>query len=500
MSSYRWLLTTFAVHACAVLIAITAPSAAIAKPFEIEVVDADTGRGVPLVELQTVNLLRYVTDSAGRVAFDEPGLMDTRVFFGVSSHGYESPNAGFGAKGVVLDVKSGGKAQVRLKRINIAERLYRITGGGIYADSVILGHDVPLEHPVINALVLGQDSVQPCIYKDQLYLFWGDTNRPAHPLGHFQMAGATALLPEQGGLSPDVGINLNYFVGENGFSRPTAPLKEPGVVWVDGVLAVKDADGHEHMVSHYSRRPGLTGEHEHGLMVWNDEKNIFERLHALEGKTNWRHPRGQPTRVTTSDGDYFYFAMPFAITRVKATYEAVIDPLAYESLAAVEENGKATIRWQKDIKPLEQQQEAQLIKAGKLAPEDARLQLVDAATDKPVIMHICTVRHNDFRNKWILIGVQIGGDSSFLGEVWYAESEHIDGPWTKGVKVATHNKYSFYNPVHQYFLDREGGRYIYFEGTYSHTFSGNERPTPRYDYNQIMYRLDLADPRLKAAQ
>jgi hypothetical protein len=27
-------------------------------------------------------------------------------------------------------------------------------------------------------------------------------------------------------------------------------------------------------------------------------------------------------------------------------------------------------------------------------------------------------------------------------------------------------------------------------------FSGNPDKTPRYDYNQVMYRLDLADPRL----
>jgi hypothetical protein len=28
-------------------------------------------------------------------------------------------------------------------------------------------------------------------------------------------------------------------------------------------------------------------------------------------------------------------------------------------------------------------------------------------------------------------------------------------------------------------------------------FSGNKNPTPRYDYNQIMYRLELGDERLK---
>ncbi len=35
-----------------------------------------------------------------------------------------------------------------------------------------------------------------------------------------------------------------------------------------------------------------------------------------------------------------------------------------------------------------------------------------------------------------------------------------------------------------------------FEGTYTATFSGNKDPTPRYDYNQVMYQLDLSDQRL----
>ena len=64
----------------------------------------------------------------------------------------------------------------------------------------------------------------------------------------------------------------------------------------------------------------------------------------------------------------------------------------------------------------------------------------------------------------------------------------------------SHDKYSFYNPVHHAFFDQDGGRVIYFEGTYTTAFSGNPTPTPRYDYNQIMYRLELDDPRLKNAQ
>jgi hypothetical protein len=43
----------------------------------------------------------------------------------------------------------------------------------------------------------------------------------------------------------------------------------------------------------------------------------------------------------------------------------------------------------------------------------------------------------------------------------------------------------------------DGGRVIYLEGSYVNTFSGNPHPTPYHEYNQPMYRLDLADPRLK---
>src|SRR5689334_2563029 len=54
-------------------------------PFAIGVVDAETGRGVPLVELKTTNDICYYTDSNGLVAFREPGLMGTRVHFTVAS-------------------------------------------------------------------------------------------------------------------------------------------------------------------------------------------------------------------------------------------------------------------------------------------------------------------------------------------------------------------------------------------------------------------------------
>jgi hypothetical protein len=55
--------------------------------FGIEVVDQDTLRGVPMVELLTTSGIRLYTDSNGLIAFYEPGLMNRKVWFAVSAHG-----------------------------------------------------------------------------------------------------------------------------------------------------------------------------------------------------------------------------------------------------------------------------------------------------------------------------------------------------------------------------------------------------------------------------
>src|SRR5215831_710468 len=164
-------------------------------PFAIEVVNDQTGRGVPLVELTTTSNVTYITDSAGIVAFDEPGLMNQTVFFHIKSHGYEFPKDGFGYRGKALAIAQGGKAELKIKRINIAERLYRMTGAGIYRDSLLVGRAVAVRQPVLNGQVLGSDSVVNAVYHGKIYWFWGDTNRPSYPLGNFNVPGAVSLLP-----------------------------------------------------------------------------------------------------------------------------------------------------------------------------------------------------------------------------------------------------------------------------------------------------------------
>jgi hypothetical protein len=215
--------------------------------FIITVVDEQTGRGVPLIELKTTNDLRMWTDSAGVVAFLEPGLMNQRVFFHISGHGYEFPKDGFGIAGKAFDVTPGGSASVKIKRVNIAQRLYRLTGGGIYRDSVLAGLKPPIKEPLLNAKVFGQDSIQRVIYNGKIHWFWGDTNRPAYPLGHFGMSGAISELPANGGLDPSLGVDYRYFTGQDGFARPTVPGEN--LRWIDGLVVLKDDARKERLVA-----------------------------------------------------------------------------------------------------------------------------------------------------------------------------------------------------------------------------------------------------------
>ena len=83
------------------------------------------------------------------------------------------------------------------------------------------------------------------------------------------------------------------------------------------------------------------------------------------------------------------------------------------------------------------------------------------------------------------------------GDVYYSEARAPQGPWRCVKRVVHHEKYNFYNVAHHPFFDKDGGRVIYFEGTYTTTFIEGARPTPLYDYNQIMYKLSLDDVRLR---
>lgn len=476
---------------------------------EIRLLDAETGRGVPLVEIETVNGLSFVTDNAGRVAFREPGLMNREVYFTVRSHGYEMKKDGFGFAGMKITPKAGHVSEIRIARKNIAERLCRLTGEGLNRDTLLLGHPPPAKEN--NGRVAGQDSVQAVVYKGNTHWIWGDTSRIEYPLGLFRTAGATTPVFDSK-FDPAAGIPFGYLTDpKSGFVRAMMPLAErpEGVIWIFSLAVVPDERGVEKLIGHYSRRKGLADELEHGFALFNDKKQIFEPAKQLPLTEKWRRPNGHPIRFEENGTKWLLFGSPNPNVRVPATLKDVLNSEKYEAFTCRRENGDVDLspdgspvwRWQKSQPPIDSKTERDLVKGGKLPAKHARFCPADASgAEDRILLHSGTVRWNEHRRRWVLIAGQSFGKSSVLGEVWYGEAEHPTGPFPTAVKIVTHDRQSFYNVCHHAFLDRDGGRTIHFEGTYTNDFSGNPAKTPRYNYNQVLYRLDLDSPALKPAR
>jgi hypothetical protein len=477
---------------------------------EIRVIDPATGRGVPLVDLETVNKLHFVTDDLGRVAFQEPGLMGREIFFHIRSHGHEFPADGFGFRGLRIVPRAGETVTIELPRTTLAERVCRLTGEGKLRDSILLGR-LPLPVAPLPGGVAGQDSVQAVPYGGEIHWFWGDTHRMSYPLGLFRTAGATTPRPDSSAppIDPIVGMGYRVFTAPAteaepaGFARAMMPLPErpEGVIWIDGVCVVPDDSGRERMLAHYSRRKGLEEELEQGIAIWDEASATFVVARQLPLDETWRRPSTHALVFDEAGRSWLLFGAPTPNVRVPATLRAVLDPEAYEAFSCASDDGQPRLgpdgapqwRWQQAFPPTSAADERRWVDTGKLRADQARFLPADAGNEgHHVRLHSGTVAWNRFVQRWILVAGEIGGTTSHLGEVWYAEAEEPTGPFTHAVKILTHDRQSFYNVCHHEFLDRDGGRTIHFEGTYTHDFSGNPLATPRADYNQILYRLDLA--------
>jgi len=429
--------------------------------FQIRIVDRDTGRGVPMVSFTTNNHIVCISDSNGIVAWNEPGLMDRDVYFRIESPGYRFPDGGR-----VIHVVRGGKEELRIQRLEIAERLYRVTGQGIYRDSALTGFPVPVREPVLNSEVLGQDTVRVAPYHGKLFWLWGDTDRAGRPYGNFATTSATSELPGSGGLDPSLGVDLKYFTNPDGFVKPMCPWPIDGLKWLHALLTVHDPSGAERLVARYDSIGKQSKSNESGLAVFNDNAQEFERLAVFPKPDPEVSPEGVPPfRVRSGGADYFYFCdpRPTPVVRVRADWKSIQDLDAYEVFDG---------QW----------------KPSTTLPKK-RSTWLDVETGESVSADT-KVEWNAYRKRWI------GISQRNPGEVWYAEADTPVGPWVYTTRVASHDGYFFYWPVRHPFFDQAGGRIIYFEGTYTDTFSGKPVITPRYNYNQLMYRLSLDDSRL----
>lgn len=467
--------------------------------FAIRVVDGQTGRGVPLIELRGLNRVSYYTDSEGWIAFYEPGLMDTDVFFEVSGPGYRFEDSFFDWRGTVLHTEPGGQATLAVTRHNVAERLYRITGSGIYRDTVLLGKQPPIENANLNGRVMGQDTVIAAPYRDQLYWFWGDTFGAAGL--NFSVSGATSPLP--GRLDVAEGIPLTYFERDSGLAKEMCPFGS-GMTWIDW-LAVLGQGADERLYARYSRMQSLGEAAEWGYAVFDDERAVFDKVAEIAVRPDvQQHYSQHPFHARVAGDAYIY--LPTTLCRFRAERGHLLDPSQYAYFTCLEAGarfdaqnpalvrdgqGRLVYDWKQDTDAIGFARQRALIENGLMKREEALFQLRDVETGAWIEPYPGSVFWNEFRQRWILF------TQGAPGTVYYSEAQTPMGPWAHAVKIISHENYNFYNVTQHPFFDHEDGRVIFFEGTYVNTFTDNPEKTPWYDYNQILYRLALDDPALQ---
>jgi len=488
--------------------------------FRIAVVDRDTGRGIPAVELRTTDDRSFFTDSAGVVAVLDPDLLGRRVFFEVRSFGYEYEERSFGRPGIALDVAPGDTAVLEMKRHNVAERLYRATGSGVYRHSELLGEDVPLQTRDRPVVPTGMDSALATVYRNMLFWIWGDTNVLSAPLGNFRTTAARSELPEQARLDPLVGIEFDYLL-EGGRLRPMLEDDHP-VIWLTALRSTRDAKGAERLFATYRKVERGMKVVEQGLGEFDDEAGRFRILSRYPDDAPIV-PSGVVFRHTEQGDSHLHYDMH---VRSPDTAEDVRDLASYEAYTplrpgrrlsvdgadALERDSDGNLRWgwKKNTAPVPPDAWNDLVQKGALDPRELPYRLIDVETGEAVIPQAGSIHWNEHRRRWIMIRSRVHGSDSFLGEVYYFEADTPLGPWAYGRKIVTHSMpapswnraaerltYTFYNPVHHPELDRAKGREILFEGTMSVRFTRSPAPRiPGYNYNQMMYRLDLDDPRV----
>lgn len=446
-------------------LALLVSLAASGDPCRIEVVEQGTGWPVPLVELRTTNMVRFVTDNAGVIAFDLPEQMGRETWFDVIGHGYEAPKDGFGMKGFRVTPEAGKTIRLELRRTMPAKRLGRLTGAGLFAESQKLGRELDWKESGI----AGCDSVQNAVHRGKLFWAWGDTLVSRYPLGIFDMTSATTPVQPMKSFEPPLRLSLEYFRDEHGVPRGVAKMPGAGPTWVGGYVNLTDKSGAEKLCGSFIKVRNHLEAYQAGLCVWNDETSAFDLLRVFWTKTEATSkappfPDGHPVFWKDAAGkEWVLFGNPLPNLRCPATFEAWQDASTWETLR----------------------------------PQES---LASAVDGKPVKPHSGSIAWNAFRRRWVTVFMESFGKPSAFGELWYAEAESPTGPWGKAVKVLTHENYTFYNPrLHPEFTP-EGSPILIFEGSYTQEFADKPHPTPRYNYTQMIYRLDLDDPLLKPAQ
>ncbi|MGM0599912.1 MAG: hypothetical protein ACQETH_08875 [Candidatus Rifleibacteriota bacterium] len=423
------------------------------QPFVIRITEQDSGKPVPLIELELENRARFISDNQGIISIIAPDLNGRTVRFLVEGHGYNIGKTDFwGQESISCQIKPGKTFSLKIKRKQLAQRLYRITGAGRYNHSILAGLTKGI--PVKNLLpgnVIGQDSLIAIPWKDKLWCFYGDTLG----LNSYNFSASCATLPlKNKSYDPEKFLPLKYKVDNNGFARPMIKTGKSGFTWIEYVLPVKigfKRPQSEALLAKYVQHETLDKVIESGFAVMTQNSKNFKIVKRMNSTRHHRCKHPFPVRVGSES---FFLLSPSEMVRT-------------------------------NLKNIVNQQKQKRLSEALFAP-------IEIDSGKRIKNFNGSIVYNKFIKSWIAIN-----QGAKPGQIIFSTADTPSGPWGFAKTVTEFNDYNLYNPVIHPWFKIDQGRSILFEGTYTWFFSGSEEKTPWADYNQVMFKLDLTQPQLK---
>ncbi len=502
--------------------------------FGIRIVDRETHEGVPLVQLRTSNYVVNYTDSQGYVAFLESGMMNRDVWFSIMTDGYTfsegrvcQPSTFHPCdSGMKLHTTPGKIVTLYVDRTQLAERVFRLTGQGLYRDSLLLNVPAPIDDASTDTnLITGQDTLMPIKYKGLNYWFFGDTvcasdAREEGCNGH-GLHTVAAVSNDQFNQAPLLQYLTMNIEGIQ-WPKPVTPIGDLKMnTWTGAPFVIDVGTPHEIMYAFYFKPYSLSDNpspDKTGLVKWNDEKQEFELLTEwpVHNDLEWMKNGHQVTSFAPLDGNdgYIYISGSFVLTRVPKN--KITDFSAWEAYTPLLSGSNMNHPimdpkgwgWKKGAPVFQQSDETTLISKGIMSASQARMQVVDSVTNQPIIVDSGVVHWNAYLKKYILL---FGN-----AQLYIAMSDNMMGPWNKAVKIVQHDasRSQCYNSTQIAALSDATERYVYIACTYTAMWTNDAPPSdtpnvwstclfgqnahlncapvvPRYEYNNLIYRLDL---------
>src|SRR5262249_9110910 len=153
------------------------------------------------------------------------------------------------------------------------------------------------------------------------------------------------------------------------------------------------------------RRRGLGEVLENGFVVYNDDKDVFEKFKDFPVDPPLI-PQGYPFPVKTESGPYIYFTVPYPALRVRADWASYADLGSYEGYTCLKPgttyagknhtqlergaDGKLIWAWKKATPPLKPQEQEELISAGVMKAEESPFRLREPDSGKVVLLNSCS--------------------------------------------------------------------------------------------------------------